>query len=211
MNDDNLEGAPGAAASIVRTVLDYAATPWRFFALVFLGIVTFGGIMAYVERGDIAAYVLKSLGTPKLDTASAERILTRTVRQSQAQGGGIWSVDIANNLQTLVASANFTNVPTAPVDVGYTYPLISTGSSIKAAAALMNGQSICYDPAESNEVPMKELAKRGAKWLCATSIPNGLGAFVGLIHIVYFEKPDPYVEQACLRAMAEAASELTIR
>ena len=208
MNDD----AAGATASIVQTVLNYAATPWRFFGLIFLALMTFGGVMVYVERGDIATYVLKSLGTPKLDTVNAEKVLTRVVRQSQAQGGGIWSVDIANNLQTLIVTANFTSMPMAPpIDTGFSYPLISTGTSVKVAAALMNGQSICYDPAESNEVPAQALAKAGAKWLCATSVPNGLGAFVGLIHIVYSQKPDPYVEQACLRAMAEAATELTIR
>lgn len=211
MNDDNLEGAPGAAASIVKTVLDYAASPWKFFGLILLALFAFGGIMVYVEREAIATYVLKSLGTPRLNEKDAEPVLLRAIRESRARAGGVWRVDLSNNLQTLIYAVDTAVHPLHIFELGYTYPVISTGSSIKVAAALMNGQSICYDPAESNETPAQELAKAGAKWLCSASIPMGLGAFIGLIHIIYDEKPDPYIEQACLRAMAEAASELTVR
>lgn len=211
MTEIDASTQPGATASIVQTVLNYAASPWRFLALVLMAILAFGGLMIYLEREAIATYTLKSLGKPRLDIASAQKVITKTVADSRAQGGGIWSVDIENNLQTLVAASNFTSIPATAIDIGHSYPFISTGTDIKAAAALMNGQSYCYDPAESHELQIQELAKHGAKWLCTSPIPNGLGAFVGLIHVVYLERPDEYVEQACLRAMAEAASELTVR
>lgn len=211
MNDIDTSSAPGATASIVQTVLNYAASPWRFVGLVVLLTITFSGVMVYVEREQIATYVLKNLGKPRLDTTNAQKVLTEAVIESRAKGGGVWSVDFENNIQTLVAASNFTKVPASAVDIGHSYPLISTGTNIKAASALMNGLSYCYDPADSNELQIQELVKIGAKWLCSSPIPNGLGALVGLIHIVYDEKPDQYVEQACIRAMAEAASKLTVR
>lgn len=207
----DIDNAAGATASVVQTVLNYAATPWKFAGLIFLALLAFGGVMTYVEREAIATYVLKNLGTPRLDEKGAQAVLTRVVRQSRARGGTIWKVDLANNLQTILTSSDYSGEQLKQVEIGFTYPVISTGSSIKVAAALMNGQSICYDPTESNELPAKTAVENGVKWLCSTSIPNGLGAFVGLIHIFYNEKPDQYLEQACLRAMAEAATELTVR
>jgi hypothetical protein len=211
MNDENLEGAPGAAASIVSSVLTYAASPWQFAGLVLLAVLTFGGVMTYVEREAIATYVLKSLKSPKLDMKNGQKVLTRVVRESRAKFGILWSVDLHNNLQTVVNTTDFSGENLKSIDIGYTWPIISVGSNIKIAAALMNGQSICFDPADSNEVPHQTMSKDGVKWICATSIPNGLGAWVGLMHIMWIDKPDQYVEQAALRALAEASSELTIR
>lgn len=211
MSDDNLEGAPGAVASVVRSVLDYAATPWKFFGLMLLALFAFGGVMTYVEREAIATYVLKSLKSPKLDMKNGQKVLVRVVRESRAKYGILWSVDLHNNLQTVVNTADYSGDPLKSIEIGYTWPIISVGSNIKIAAALMNGQSICFDPNDSNETPHQSMAKEGVKWICATSIPNGLGAWVGLMHIMWIDKPDQYVEQAALRALAEASSELTIR
>lgn len=211
MSDENLEGAPGAVASVVRSVLDYAASPWQFAGLVFLGLLAFCGVMTYVEREAIATYVLKSLKSPRLDLKNGQKVLTRVVRESRAKFGILWSVDLHNNLQTVVNTTDFSGENLKSIDIGLTWPIISVGSNIKIAAALMNGQSICFDPNDSNEVPHQTMAKDGVKWICATSIPNGLGAWVGLMHIMWIEKPDQYVEQAALRALAEASSELTVR
>lgn len=211
MSDMDTSTAPGAAASVVKTVLDYAASPWRFAAVVLLVFISFASFMIYVEREVIATYVIKNLSKPRLDMAKGHEVLVHTIRDARARSGVLWSVDLENNLQTIVNTSNFSGDPLPGVDVGYTAPIISTGSLVRVAAALMNGQPICFDPADSKELPHQKMVEGGVKWTCASPIPSGLGAFVGLIHVMYFEKPDQYVEQAALRSLAEAAAQLTIR
>ena len=211
MNDIDTSSAPGATASIVQTVLAYAASPWRFAGLIVLLTLSFSGVMVYVEREQIATFVIKNLSKPRLDIENGHKILVKTVRNSSARYGLLWSVDLENNLQVLVDNTNYSGLPLDNVNNGDSAPFLSNGSDVRIAAALMSAQSICFDPSTTHEIPHQRMAERGIKWVCGTPIPSGLGAFIGLMHVLYEQKPDQYVEQAALAALALAASDLTLR
>lgn len=211
MNEIDTSTTPGAAASVVKTVLDYAASPWKFAALVLLVVVSFSAFMIYVEREAIATRVLQGLARPRLDLANAQKIIAAAVKDSRAKYAALWEIDLDNNLQRLTHSADMTGDTIQGTEIGYSAPIMTPGSNVKVAAALMNGQTVCFDPRQSDELPHKKMVANDVVWVCASGVPSGLGAFVGLLHIMYLEKPEPAIEQAAMRALSDAATKLTVR
>jgi hypothetical protein len=211
MNDIDTSTAPGAAASVVKTVLEYAASPWKFAALFILAVFAFSAFMVYVEREVIATRVLQNLGKPRLDLHNAQKIIASAVKDSRAKYAALWEIDLDNNLQRLTHSADMTGDTIQGTEIGYSAPIMTPGSNVKVAAALMNGQAICFDPRQSDELPHKKMVANDVVWVCASTVPSGLGAFVGLLHIMYLEKPDQSIEQAALRSLNDAATKLTVR
>lgn len=209
MNEDST--TPGAAASVVKAMLDYAASPWKFAALVLLVVVSFSAFMVYIEREAIATRVLQGLARPRLNLDNAQQVLAFVVRDGRANYSALWEIDLDNNLQRVTHTADKSGGPIQGAEAGYTAPIMTTGTNVKVAAALMNGQIVCFDPSTSGELPHKKMVANDIVWVCASGVPSGLGAFVGLLHVMWTEKPDPAVEQAAMRSLNDAATKLTVR
>ena len=208
-------GPRGTIPALIGRVLDYMSTPWRAVVVIVLTIVLGAGFAAWQERQALLGALLAPPSAPfgrrpaalKSDLSGE---LDNLIAESEAAIVAVWAVDLGANLARFrLARRHGGGVWTFSPRV---MPAILDQTDAAALVEIVNGRSVCLDPAGKGSLVLRRLAADGLGFACIVPIPpSQTAALLGVVLLAWPARPAPALVAAAVTLAAEEADAMVMR
>ena len=183
----------------LKPVVDWLDKPWKALALAALSLLA--GLMwaAWIERQILVDYIRSQVSSLHLDLEAAQDSLPTLLRY--ADFVVLWEVDPARNYQKVIAAFGGDDEQRAEV-LGSEHPYVSDIVRPGLIAREIEGETICVSHDHYLTLPFT--------YVCAQKIPTYLPGVIGIVHILWTEKPDEVTENQAIVVMRFVTEKLAV-
>ena len=193
---------------IIKLLLGFVTKPWKGVWVALFTILCSVLVFLYMERGVIDQLVRERYVEPHIDYEMTEQVAEDLLGFSDLVV--VYEVDLQDNTQRAIKV-----VPSddgRPPLLGLVVPFIPTGPSVQVVITEITGAIVCWN---INAVAREEASPHvrwyqdhGYSYACARKIPGEPGRVLGLVHLVWKEKPDRPIEYSARVAIGSRLEEM---
>jgi hypothetical protein len=193
------------ADSTLGKVLEYVTSPFRLFAVVVMGVLSFGGYLVYSNQNVFVDAYKRASELPSLDVSLAEDTVPMIFKETGADVVAIFDVNNIRGVRTLVRL--YTKDGRDKSLDGKTIKIFTGNANNDAdSIALIAGDTPCGDYGTAQSIFGLYYKQQGITYTCRTSIPPERELFVGQITVGWKEKPADIEQAKAVLVIASGAS-----
>lgn len=187
---------------LIKNILSWLKRPWQGVFLIFFVPLCAALVFLWMEREVIDELFRQNFSTPRLNMKAVEEVSGTLLGISDLVV--VYEVVLTDNTQRAVFVAPPSQAH--PPLLGMTVPFIPQGRSSNIVISELTGAIVCWDlttiDKEDASQHVRWYQKNGFVYVCARKVPGTPGNIVGLVHMVWTQKPERSMEYSARVAMS---------
>jgi hypothetical protein len=193
------------ADSTLGKVLEYVTSPFRLFAVVVMGVLSFSGYLLYSNQNLFVDAYKRSTELPTLDVSMAEESVPMIFKSTGADLVAIFEVNQILGTRNLMRMYT-KNGRVKTLDGKATKIFTGHAGNDSDSIALIAGETPCGDYTTAQSIFGLYYKEVGVTYTCRISIPPERNLFIGQITVGWVEKPADIEQVRAVLNIASAAS-----